>query len=155
MSDSSSAVSRRDFGLSAVKLSRLWRNSVDQELRKYGLTASTWRPLYYLGQLGDGVRPKDLAKALDIEPPSVVKLLDRLEAQGYVLRQDSADDRRSKTLHLTDSGRAVHARTIHVSSEVGAQLTDGIDVEELAFCLDVFRRIEANRQKFLPEEEGE
>lgn len=138
---------RRDFGLAAVKLSRLWRQTVDSGLGKFGLTASTWRPLYYIGQLGDGVRPKDLAQSLDIEPPSVVQLVDRLEAQGYVERRDSVEDRRGKTLHLTGQGRAVHARTIDVSALVAMDLTDGISDEELTLCLDVFRRIEDNQRR--------
>lgn len=136
---------RRDFGLAAVRLSRIWRNSVDAELSKFGLTASTWRPLFHLGRLGDGVRPKDLAAALDIEPPSVVQLLDRLEVQGHVERRESAEDRRCKTLHLTEKGRAVHARTIDVSTQVAETLTAGISDAELAFCLSLFQRIEANR----------
>ncbi|HVI51987.1 MAG TPA: MarR family transcriptional regulator [Candidatus Sulfotelmatobacter sp.] len=147
-----SPLSRRDFGLSAVRLSRLWRNSVDAELVKFGLTASTWRPLFYLGHLGDGVRPKDLAAALDIEPPSVVQLLDRLEAQGYVERRESAEDRRSKTLHLTDRGRAVQARTMDVSLHMATHLTEGISDDELGICLRVFRRIEQNQRRLAAED---
>jgi len=141
------SLERRDFGLSMVRLSRLWRNAVDAELGKFGLTASTWRPLFYLGRLGDGVRAKDLALALDIEPPSVVHLLDRLEAQGYVERRDSPEDRRSKTLHLTPQGRAVHDRTIDVSTQVAARLTDGVSDAELEACLSLFRRIEDNQRR--------
>jgi len=144
-------ISRRDFGLSTVKLSRTWRNCVDAELRKFGLTASTWRPLFYLGRLGDGVRPKDLALALDIEPPSVVQLLDRLEAQGYVVRRESPEDRRSKTVHLTDQGRAVHAHTIDVSTMMADQLTAGISDAELATCLEIFHRIEENQRRLAEE----
>lgn len=147
MMTDAAALIRRDFGLAAVRLSRMWRNSVDAELSKFGLTASTWRPLFYLGRLGDGVRPKDLAQALDIEPPSMVQLLDRLEAQGYVERRDSAEDRRSKTLHMTETGRAIHARTIDVSTRVAQALTAGISDAQLELCLDLFRRIEDNQRK--------
>jgi MarR family transcriptional regulator for hemolysin len=143
----STSLLRRDFGLAAVKLSRLWRNGVDAELSKYGLTASTWRPLFYLGRLGDGVRPKDLAIALDIEPPSVVQLLDRLEAQGYVERRDSPEDRRSKTLHMTETGRAIHACTIDVSTQVADHLTAGISDAQLELCLALFQRIEDNQRR--------
>ena len=139
-------LTRRDFGLHSVRLGRRWRNGVDAELSKYGLTASTWRPLYYLGELGDGVRPKDLAEALDIERPSLVQLVDRLVAQDYVERRDAIDDRRSKTLHLTPQGRVIYERTIDVSIAVAQRLTDGISDEDLLFCLKVFDRIIANME---------
>lgn len=136
---------RRDFGLNMVRMARLWRNVVDHELRKFGgLTASTWRPLFYIGMLGDGVRPKDLAMALDIERPSLVQLLDRLENQGYVQRRDAVDDRRSKTLHLTPQGREIYERTIHVSTVLADQLTDGVSDQDMTHCLEIFRRVHAN-----------
>lgn len=144
------ALMRRDFGLSVVRLGRRWRNAVDAELSKFGLTAATWRPLYYLGELGDGVRPKDLAEALDIERPSLVQLVDRLEAQGYVIRRDALDDRRSKTLHLTKTGRDIHARTIDVSIQVAARLTKGISDDDMRSCLSLFDRIAANQEQHLP-----
>lgn len=138
------SLTRRDFGLNSIRLGRRWRNAVNSELAAFGLTAATWRPLFYLGALGDGVRPKDLAEALDMERPSLGQLLDRLERQGYVLRRGATDDRRSKTLHLTDEGRRVYERTIETSVTVGERLTQGISEQELAQCLRVFERIEAN-----------
>ena len=51
--------------------------AVDAELQAFGLTDATWRPLAYVGRLGGGVRQKELAIALAIEGPSLVRLLIR------------------------------------------------------------------------------
>jgi len=135
---------RRDFGLRTIRLGRRWRAIVDAETARFGLTAASCRPLFHLGKLGDGVRARDLADALDMEPPSLGELLDRLEEQGLVARRGAADDRRCKTLHLTDKGRSLYQRIASVVSEVGEQLTANISDADLSACLRVFEQIESN-----------
>ena len=59
---------------------------MDEELSGYGLTDATWRPLFHLGRLGDGIRQTELAEALGIQGPSLVRLLDNLERDGLISR---------------------------------------------------------------------
>jgi len=77
-----------DFGFRVARVARRLRQAVDAELRAYGLTEATWRPLAYVGRLGDGVRQKELATALAIEGPSLVRLLDSLERRGLIERRE-------------------------------------------------------------------
>jgi MarR family transcriptional regulator for hemolysin len=137
---------RRDFGLSVIRLGRRWRNVMDAELSKFGLTGATWRPLFYLGELGDGVHPKDLAEALDMERPSLGQLIDRLEQQGFVQRREDPEDHRFKTLHLTDEGRKICSQTEQLSSQVVGWLMAGITDEDIAVCLRVFCQVAENAQ---------
>ena len=55
-----------DFGFRVARIARRLRQAVDAELRAYGLTEATWRPLAYVGKLGGGVRQKELASALSM-----------------------------------------------------------------------------------------
>ncbi len=71
----------------------------------YGLTDATWRPLAYVGKLGDGVRQKELATALSIEGPTLVRLLDNLERRGLIERREDETDRRARGIYLTRAGR--------------------------------------------------
>lgn len=136
-----SRITKRDFGLMALRLSRRWRHAVDADLQKCGLTAATWRPLFYLGMLGDGVRLKDLAEALDMERPSLGQLVDRLEKENLVERRGAPDDRRGKTIHLTATGKEVHDQAVTIGLEVADRLMGGISDEEVDVCLSVFDRI--------------
>lgn len=138
---------RRDFGLHILRMGRHWRHAVDTQLRDYGLTAATWRPLFHLGNLGDGVRLKDLAEALDMERPSLGQLVDRLEREGLVLRRDAVEDRRGKTIHLTDAGREIYNQTVKVATEVADCLTADVSDEEMAQCARVFNKINAAFQQ--------
>lgn len=133
-----------DFGVVMIRLGRRWRHITDSEVAKFGLTAATSRPLFHLGKMGEGVRPKDLADALDMEPPSLGQLLDRLEDQGLVQRRDDPEDRRCKTLHLTEAGHAISRQVARIVAQVGESLTEGISEQDLSACLRVFAILEQN-----------
>jgi len=132
---------RSEFGLRMLLLR--WRNVVDGELRGFGVTSATWRALFHVGEMGDGVRPKHLAEVLEMERPSLSQLLDRLEASGLVTRREDPEDHRGKTVHLTDEGREVHRRTVMASSRVARRLMAEIGDDELAVVESVFARISA------------
>jgi MarR family transcriptional regulator for hemolysin len=130
----------------APRLNRLGqgvRRAIDDELRALGLTDATWRPLFHLGRLGDGLRQKDLAEALMIEGPSLVPLLDNLEASGLVERTEDPNDRRCKIIRMTAEGQKIYRQTAEISGKVLGRLMRGISDEELALCNDVFDRFEA------------
>ncbi len=62
-------------------------------------------PLLSIGRMGDGVRQVNLAQALGIESPSLVRLIDQLCKAGLVERCEDCADRRANILSLTDEGR--------------------------------------------------
>lgn len=135
------------FVTSAIVLSRRWRAIMDAELARFGLTSSTCRPLFYLGELGDGVRPKNLAEMLEMERPSLSQLVDRLEQQGFVARQNDPNDRRGKTLHLTPAGREIYDLTAGVAQRVRRDLLEGVGEADLAACMRVFGQVFDNAQR--------
>lgn len=56
-----------------------------------------------------------LTRALGVTQPGVTRLLDRLEADGWVKSQPEAGDRRVRTLALTKAGRDLVARARRVA----------------------------------------
>lgn len=132
------------FFAAALLLPRRWRAVMDAEVSRYGLTSATCRPLFYLGRLGDGVRPKDLAEMLEIERPSLAQLLDRLEEAGLLRRREDPHDRRGKTLHLTPEGRKIHDLSAGLADEMAERLFEGVDEADIDACERVFARIFAN-----------
>src|ERR1043165_4104286 len=93
-----------DFGFRVSRIARRLRQAIDAELSSFGLTEATWRPLAYVGRLGAGVRQKELAAALGIEGPSLVRLLDSLERRGLIERREDESDRRARGIYLTQAG---------------------------------------------------
>jgi len=131
-----------DFGFRVSRISRRLRAAVDAELRQHGLTEATWRPLAYVGRLGDGVRQKELATALAIEGPSLVRLLDNLERRGLIERREDESDRRARGIHLTAEGRALAQRVGRISNEILRRLLGEVSADDLAACHRVLSAVE-------------
>jgi MarR family transcriptional regulator, transcriptional regulator for hemolysin len=81
---------------------RLWCSRYNREVRPRlpGYTRARCTVLIYLAQ-HEGVNQASLAKTLEIRPITLVRLLDRLEADGFVTRMPTLDDRRAHVLTLT------------------------------------------------------
>lgn len=86
---------------------RKWRRTSDSVLTAYNVSEACATPLLIAGRLGEAVRQVTLAEYVGIEGPSLVRLLDQLCAAGLARRDEDPDDRRAKTITLTDEGRAV------------------------------------------------
>jgi MarR family transcriptional regulator for hemolysin len=140
-----------EFGLRLVQMAHRWRRVLDESLRPTGLSQSTWRTLFHLAHMGDGILQKDLAIAIGIEGPSLVRLLDNLEKEGLIERRAAANDRRGKTLHLTALGRARHREVMAIADEVRAQLLEGNSEADIRTCLAVFDRLRANAESRIEE----
>ena len=131
-----------DFGFRVARIARRLRQAVDAELSAYGLTDATWRPLAYVGRLGDGVRQKELATALSIEGPSLVRLLDNLERRGLIERREDETDRRARGIYLTRAGRELAVRVAKVGSEIQTRVLAKVPPADLEICKAVFDTIE-------------
>jgi len=131
-----------EFGLLIARLSRRLRQAVDAEMRLIGLTEATWRPLIYLRSLGDGVRQKELATAMSIEGPSLVRLLDSLERRGFIERREDENDRRARGIHLTRAGRDLAVRAARIGNSLQKRLLDSVPANDLEICERVLETLE-------------
>jgi MarR family transcriptional regulator for hemolysin len=131
-----------EFGLLVARLSRRLRQAVDAEMRLIGLTEATWRPLIYLRSLGDGVRQKELATAMSIEGPSLVRLLDSLERRGLIERREDESDRRARGIYLTQAGHDLAVRVAKVGTEIQMRLLSSVPPQDLEICQRVLAQIE-------------
>ena len=131
-----------EFGRRMSRIGAAWRREVDHDLRRFGLTEATWRPILMLGQIGAPARQTDLARALDIESTSLVRLLDVLEQGGLVARVSDPADRRSKRISITPAGTKLYRQVYAVAEAVGAEVLDAVSESERTLCLSIFERIE-------------
>jgi MarR family transcriptional regulator for hemolysin len=143
-----------DFARRMFRLGQNWRREIDVRMRRFGLTDATWRPLLHLGRFGDGVRQTDLAVALDIEAPSLVRLLDTLENAGLVERCEDKDDRRSKTLQLTDTGRRTYHTMAAEYRTINGLLLEHVSAEDIETCNRVFGQVEQTMARILAARNG-
>ncbi|GAN59743.1 MarR family winged helix-turn-helix transcriptional regulator [Acetobacter cibinongensis] len=136
------AETRRSFGHRLARLAAVWRREIDADLREFGLTDATWRPIYYLNLSASPLRQTDLARSLSLEAPSLVRLLDVLEKRGFIVRATDEEDRRSKLVSITDAGREIAALVSRAADQVAARLTAEVTAREMDDCCQIFDRVE-------------
>lgn len=88
---------------------RKWKAKVDNALSAHGQTQARLETLSSIAQRPRGITQADLAKFMQIEGPTLVRILDRLETDGLVTRRADAGDGRRKSVTLTAAGRAALA----------------------------------------------
>ena len=100
----SPALNSPTLGFLLHEVARLLKRRFEQNARGSGLTRSQWQVLAYLAQ-NEGIHQSGLAELLEIEPITLGRIVDKLEAQGLVARHPHPSDRRVWRLHLTAAAR--------------------------------------------------
>ena len=108
-----------------VESSRLLRNYIDHRSKERGTTRAQWIVLFRLREQ-EGLSQVDLADVLELQPISLVRLLDRLVEHRLLERRHDPKDRRANRLFLTERGR---------------QLVDELDSLRDAIATDVLRDV--------------
>ncbi len=119
---------------------RLWRTELDRRLRPLGLSQAKWRMLLHIS-CSEECTQAELAARLGVEAPTVVGLLDRLTADGLVERKESPHDRRSKTVHLCEEGRALMRPISEMAESLGRELLANLTEEEVAVSTATLKKI--------------
>jgi DNA-binding MarR family transcriptional regulator len=115
-----------------------------------GVTAAQSGLLFILGQR-DGVLMGEAGAALDLGPPGISGLVDRMTAASLIKRRADPDDGRAWRLWLTAAGRAAMAQSKAGLAEVNARLTEGFTEAEI----DVVARWLTTMQTRFPRGEDE
>ena len=71
----------------------------------YGMSMGEDPVLEFLSRQDEGMNPSDLASKLGYTRPRMTRILDSLEAKGYVERVPDEKDRRRVIVYCTDEGR--------------------------------------------------
>jgi MarR family transcriptional regulator for hemolysin len=133
----------RNFGFLLNDVARLMRTHYDRRIRKLGLTRAQWWVLTHLYR-SNGVTQTELAETLEIEKPTLGRLLDRLEAKGWVRREHDASDRRVWRVHLTDEVEPALRTMRKIAAELRRDALTGISAAERERFVDTLLAIKEN-----------
>jgi MarR family transcriptional regulator, transcriptional regulator for hemolysin len=132
-----------EFVVALRRVTQKWRTRWEAELRGSGQTLGRSRALMILSEAGGSALQRDLADALAVENPTLVRLLDGLERQGLVRREKVPGNARANRIGLADTAAPVVAAVEATSADLRGRVLEGIPREELATALGVLRRIAA------------
>jgi DNA-binding MarR family transcriptional regulator len=133
----------RNFGFLLNDVARLMRTAYDRRIRTLGLTRAQWWVLTHLFR-GDGVSQTELAETLEIEKPTLGRLLDRLEAKRWIRREHDAHDRRIWRVHLTDEVEPALRTMRAIAAELRRDALAGLNAVERERFVDTLLTLKAN-----------
>ena len=132
----------RDLLFLLHDVARLLRVNADKRARQHGMTRAQWAILIWL-ERQPGISQKELSEILEVEPISVARLIDRLEARGMVERRPDPRDRRIWRLHLLDPARDVLQEIDRERADMTRIVTAGIDEESIETATEALIRMKA------------
>ena len=104
----------RHIGFLISDVARLMRTAFDRRVRKLGLTRSQWLVINRLHRR-PGATQSELAEMLEVEKPTAGRMVDRMEAKGWVERRADGADRRVNRLYLTNEADLIQLRLAKIS----------------------------------------
>ncbi len=136
----------RNFGFLLNDVARLLRTTYDRRVRSLGLTRSQWWVLTHLFR-AQGVTQSELAELLEIEKPTLGRLLDRLQAKGWIRREHDANDRRAWRVYLSESAEPAMKTMRAVAAEVRRDAMAGLSADERERFVDLLIAVKLNLQR--------
>jgi DNA-binding MarR family transcriptional regulator len=126
-------------------VARLLRKRFEQRARAHGfvLTRSQWQVLAHLS-VHEGIHQGGLAEILEIEPITLVRILDKLEAAALIERRRHDSDRRIWLLYLTDKAHPLLGEMRALSETTRAEALAGLSAEDRSRLLAVLTVMKTN-----------
>lgn len=126
------------------ELAHLMRTRFDQRARLQDMTRAQWVILLKL-ERHPGLTQNEVANMIEVEPITVARLVDRLQAKGMVERRHDPDDRRVWRLHLLPGAEPVLKEITVARAEMMAQLLgENVDADALAKTAATLRLMKLN-----------
>ena len=122
---------------------RLLKKRLEQNSRGFGLTRSQWQILAYLAR-NEGINQKGLAELLEIEPITLGRIVDKLEAMGLVERHPHPADRRTWLLHLMPAARSRLEQVGEYSDLTRREALAGVSEDDKQHLLKTLQALKQN-----------
>jgi DNA-binding MarR family transcriptional regulator len=106
------------------------------------MTRAQWGILIWL-ERQPGISQKELAELLEVEPITVARLIDRLEARGMVERRPDPRDRRIWRLHLSQPAHLMLREINQQRAEMAEMVTAGIEDVSQTIMIEALARMKA------------
>jgi len=130
-----------------VESSRLLRNYIDHRAKVWGTTRAQWIVLFRLREQ-EGLSQVDLADVLELQPISLVRLLDRLVEHDLVERRHDPRDRRANRLFLTAAGRQLADDLDSLRESIANDVLQDVSVAAIETSLETLRDVKDRIKSF-------
>lgn len=122
---------RREIGRLIILLSRALRHDFDRSVGDLSVTRSQWSLIAVVSRM-PGTTQRKIAELLEMSEASAGRLIDRLCADGLLIRTEQDNDRRARAIHLTDKAAPLLERLGNFARQNETRVFRDFSDEELA-----------------------
>jgi DNA-binding MarR family transcriptional regulator len=130
------------IGYTITDVGRLLRTVFERRVRAFGLTRAQWLVIARVHRR-PGLSQSEAADLLEIEKAPAGRLIDRMQAKGWLERRDDTSDRRINRLHLTAEGERLHSAIWPIAEASVDDALGDLSVEEQRQLIAMMTRVKA------------
>jgi MarR family transcriptional regulator, transcriptional regulator for hemolysin len=134
---------QRNFGFLLKDLGRLYTKRFEELAQALQLTLPQCKTLGYLAR-NEGASQVRLAELAEIDPMTMVRILDYMEAEGWVERRADPNDRRARCLYLQDKAKAILDKIWQLADETRMEFLVDLSHEESRSLIEMLARVHAS-----------
>ena len=117
----------------------------NRELEQYGLTMSQARVLsFLLNRRGKNTIQKDIEDYFEIRHSTVIGILQRMEAKGFIVSSVDPSDKRQRIINVTDAAVELEKAIEKHRDESEARMAAGMTETELAQFKELLYKVYKN-----------
>lgn len=131
------------LGFLLHEVARLLRRRFEQNAKGSGLTRSQWQVLAYLSR-NEGINQTALADLLDVEPITLSRIADKLQAMGLIERHRDPSDRRVWLLHLTTAARPKLDQVRDLGDFTRGEALKGVSEADRERLVEILKKLKVN-----------
>src|SRR3984957_11931164 len=134
---------QQHLGFLLDDVAHLYARRFNEHARELSLTLHQCKALAVLANC-EGINQRRLSETSAIVPTSLVRMLDRLEAGGWVERRPDPHDRRAHLLTTTESAKPLVQRSWRAVSKTNAEALRDLAIRDLSVLVEFLARTHAN-----------
>jgi len=139
------------FGFLVKDVSKLSVLNFERHAVELGLTLAQCKVLAWLHR-NEGVSQIQLAEMTDTDPMTLVRIIDRMEKDGWVERRAHESDRRARRLYLRKAALPIVKRIWEVGDRARAEALAGLSTRERDTLMNLLERIHGNLVELVKKE---
>jgi MarR family transcriptional regulator for hemolysin len=133
----------RSFGFLLRDVSRLYVRRFEQRAAALGLTLLQCRALVHLA-LNEGISQARLAELTDVEPMTLVRILDRMASDGWLERRVDSVDRRARCIYLKPKAKSLVDDIWELAELTRAEAFLGIPKKQASVLIGLLEQVRNN-----------
>jgi MarR family transcriptional regulator, transcriptional regulator for hemolysin len=133
----------RNFGFILKNIERLYTKRFEALAQELSLTLPQCKALFLLSR-NEGISQKRLAELSEIEPMTLVRILDRMESDGWVERRPDPNDRRARTLYVTAGATPILQQIDKLSAQMRTEALSGLSGEQRNQLMSLLEQVYQN-----------